>query len=195
MGNRFGRFALLVALFIVGLLVAGIGTVLGADEVFKGEAGTIKATINDGKVIITQRNGDKHVKIGEIRMELLEHAISKEKREKVIQIALGDDRVRRLVGENYQVEVSPRVELRTRYIDGKLAVFAEAKGELYDVTFKTTWVGTGEAWMRTVETTVDLGRGMVVDVEVEEHHKPLSNTRKKVVIPNRQRGKWIKSKN
>ena len=180
--DRFARFTLLTALFVTGLIAAGVGTVLGLGEAFQGEKGVIKATTSDGKVIITQRSGDKLTKIGEIQTEVFSK--NKNKAEEVIRVALGDERIKKLVGENYHhVEVCPKIGFETKLVHGKPAVVVTTRGELYDVTIKTTWVERGEAWMRTVEATVDLETGRVSGIEVEEHPKPLPNEQKSVAIP------------
>jgi hypothetical protein len=122
---RYG-WALLGVLLVVGLLAAGVGTALGIGEAFQGEAGVIKVTVDDGNVIITQRGGNKLVKVEEITL-MNYTKLSEEVEEKVVEIALSNETIRGLVGENYQVKVSQRIEFQTKYIDGKLTIIVAAK--------------------------------------------------------------------
>lgn len=83
-------------------------------------------TVDDGNVIITQRGGNKLVKVEEITL-MNYTKLSEEVEEKVVEIALSNETIRGLVGENYQVKVSQRIEFQTKYIDGKLTIIVAAK--------------------------------------------------------------------
>jgi hypothetical protein len=111
------RLILLSILLTVELVVAEIGVALGIGEVFRRELGAIKVTVNDGNLIITQRGGNKSTEIARIQINF-----TKDQSDKAVEIVLENETIRGLVGENYQIEASPKVELKIIYVELNLKI-------------------------------------------------------------------------
>lgn len=154
-----GKMKRRLALLGLLLIAVGITTVLVAGNLRK-EGAVVKVATGDGDEIVLQQDGN--IKIIEINFtgnnkEFIEN--------KVIEIALKNETIRDLVGENYQVNVHPKVKLETKVVEGKKIVIVPTTVEdLYNAVFQCD---KGNRRM-IIKATVDLEKEKVIDMKVEE---------------------------
>lgn len=154
-----GKMKRRLALLGLLLIAVGITTVLVAGNLRK-EGAVVKVATSDGDEIVLQQDGN--IKIIEINFtgnnkEFIEN--------KVIEIALKNRTIRDLVGENYQVNVHPKVKLETKVVEGKKIVIVPTTVEdLYNAVFQCD---KGNRRM-IIKATVDLEKEKVIDMKVEE---------------------------
>jgi len=154
-----GKMKRRLALLGLLLIAVGITTVLVAGNLRK-EGAVVKVATGDGDEIVLQQDGN--IKIIEINFtgnnkEFIEN--------KVIEIALKNETIRDLVGENYQVNVHPKVKLETKVVEGKkIVIVPTAVAGLYNAVFQ---YNEGNKRM-IIKATVDLEKEKVIDMKVEE---------------------------
>ncbi|MCD6522947.1 MAG: hypothetical protein J7K68_04310 [Candidatus Diapherotrites archaeon] len=154
-----GKMKRRLALLGLLLIAVGITTVLVAGNLRK-EGAVVKVATSDGDEIVLQQDGN--IKIIETNFtgnnkEFIEN--------KVIEIALKNETIRDLVGENYQVNVHPKVKLETKVVEGKKIVIVPTTVEdLYNAVFQCD---KGNRRM-IIKATVDLEKEKVIDMKVEE---------------------------